>query len=68
MARHPNANWNLPEDGPKVSWECVHAAILMDLRDELQKLNRLLHCADFKAIPGKLDRIGRNTEKKKKPA
>lgn len=46
---------------------------LMDIRDELKaardklrRLNALLHCGNFQRIPAKLDRIGRNTEKKKR--
>jgi hypothetical protein len=38
----------------------------MDIRDELQKLNALLHCSNFRNIPAKLERIARNTTKKKK--
>lgn len=29
----------------------------MDIRVELQRLNSLLHCSNFQAIPHKLDRI-----------
>lgn len=51
-------------------------AVLMDLRDELKAMkgvlfavsNKLsaLECPNFLAIPRKLDRIGRNTAKKRK--
>ena len=72
MARHANVKWNLPEgvrqpDGSTThKWEAIHSALLMDLRDELQSLNVLLHCSNFVNIPAKLERIARNTEKKSK--
>lgn len=66
MARHKNANWNLAENG--LSWEAVHAALLMDIRDELQALNRLLNCPNFTGIPSTLRSIRRNTAKPRKSA
>ena len=44
----------------------AHLAVLMDLRDELKRLNAVLHCSNFLAIPHKLDAIRRNTTKKKR--
>ena len=65
MGRHKNANWNLPE--PKVeTWEQASLAVLMDIRDELQSMNAILHCHNFMRIPQTLDEIRRNTAKKKK--
>jgi hypothetical protein len=65
--RCKNVSWKLHTDSDNVlSWESVHAAILMDIRDELQDLNRLLRCPNFIAIPRKLDRISRNTAKPKR--
>jgi len=65
MARHKNANWNLAE--PKVtSWEEASVAVLMDIRDELQRLNALLYCGNFTAIPSTLRAIRRNTAKPRK--
>jgi len=63
MARHKDGNWNLND--PVKTWGELHAALLMDIRDELKKLNGLLHCQNFIAIPRKLDEIRRNTAKKK---
>lgn len=71
MARHANMNWNLPEgelsnDGGRThSWPSIHASILLDIRDELQRLNRLLGCRNFTDIPFKLDAIKKNTTKRK---
>lgn len=53
MARFKDANWNLTADhtGRIDSWDGVKIAVLMDIRDELKKLNGLLHCSNFVAIP-----------------
>lgn len=64
MPRYANTQWNLPNESP-VSYTVVQTALLMDIRDELQKLNRLLHCARFLAIPTHLDAIAVNTRKPK---
>jgi len=50
MARHRNANWNLHD---KLStYEEIVVAVLMDIRDELQTINRQLSCP---RIPRALD-------------
>ena len=64
MARHKDANWIL--DNPPSNNHQVLQALLMDLRDELKKLNALLHCSNFVSIPQKLDAIRRNTTKKRR--
>lgn len=63
VARYKDVDWNLPD---LESWDRTHAALLMDLRDELKKLNALLHCSHFVDIPHKLDRIERNTAKRRR--
>lgn len=50
MARHKNANWNIPEKC--TSWEQAYMAVLMDIRDELQAIRRLAECP---RIPRALD-------------
>jgi hypothetical protein len=62
-----NVNWET-NDGVKgaFTWDQVTVEVLMDIRSELQKLNSLLHCPNFTAIPRKLDRISRNTAKPRK--
>ncbi len=65
--RRANADWQVADnDGSVPTWERVGIAVLMDIRDELQKLNNLLRCPNFIAIPRKLDAIRRNTTKKKR--
>jgi len=68
MARYKNADWNLrgKETDDHVENSVVQIAVLMDLRDELQRLNTLLHCQNFQQIPAKLEAIRRNTTKKKR--
>lgn len=63
-----NSIWqvNTNSSGQVGSWAEVQACLLMDIREELQTLNRLLHCTNFTAIPHKLDRIERNTRKRRK--
>lgn len=61
--RFKNVDWSLPEKA--ASWEKTQAAILMDIRDELQRLNELLHCVNFTSIPSKLEQIKLNTTKPK---
>jgi hypothetical protein len=65
MARYKNAEWNVPEK--PMTWVEVNTAILMDIRDELQQLNRLLACPNFIGIPRTLRAIDRKLAKKRKP-
>jgi hypothetical protein len=65
--RLKNIGWNPGNDaGNADSWERVQIAILLDLRDELQKLNTLLHCHNAVDIPNILRRIDTNTHKVKR--
>ena len=66
MARHKNINWNLEEGTNSVHSTTATNALLMDIRDELQELNRILHCQNFLGIPNKLEQIRRNTAKPKR--
>lgn len=73
MPRHSNQDWSLPEGTPNEgggrthSYDAIHSALLMDIRDELRTLNRVFACPNFIRIPRVLDAIRRNTAKKKKP-
>ena len=71
MARHKDVNWKLPEGVPCATgrtheWNSIQVALLMDIRDELKHLNAVIYCPNFIAIPRKLERIARNTTKRKK--
>ena len=73
MARHKNVNWNLkekpgrsPDGGETYSVDTIKMSVLLDIRDELQTLNRVMSCPELRSIPGLLRRIARNTAKKKR--
>lgn len=61
-----NSTWETPQ-GNQFQWQHVQVELLMDIREELQSLNAVLHCHNFLDIPHKLERIKRNTSKKRKP-
>jgi hypothetical protein len=65
--RGKNVNWTpLDEKGNAPTWERAALAVFMDIRDELQDLNRLLHCHGFQRIPYHLDQIRKHTAKRKR--
>lgn len=60
--RFANRNWVVADDTGdiyNVTREGVVLAVLMDIRDELQRLNALLHCTNFRQIPRTLSNIDR---------
>lgn len=69
MARLKDQAWNLPEGKPisggstEHVCDSIHAALLMDIRDELKRLNGVFGCANFLEVPGVLRAIKRNTTK-----
>lgn len=66
--RQKNKDWSLPlaENGALQNWDMVQLALLMDIRDELQTLNRLLSCPNFVAIPRLLEAVRRNTARRRR--
>lgn len=65
--RQRGMDWQIVKnERGKYNWEQVHAAILMDIRDELKQLNRVFACANFQNIPHVLGRISANTAKPKR--
>jgi len=68
MPRFANVNWSVPitSSGAVETWEQVQLTVLMDIRDELQKLNAAIYCPNFIAIPGRLAEIERNTKIRRK--
>jgi hypothetical protein len=66
--RMKNQRWNIgsPDSQQRWTWDQIKIAMLMDIRDELQSLNRLLHCQNFLAIPRKLDAIHRKLPTRRK--
>lgn len=64
--RHKNGKWVIHNNGDgTVPTADAHLAVLMDIRDELQSMNAVLHCSNFLAIPRKLEAIRLNTKKRK---
>jgi hypothetical protein len=60
--RFKNTTWDLGDGKGNIdSWEQAKMAVLYDIRDELQTLNRVLACPNFTAIPTVLRTIRRNT-------
>jgi hypothetical protein len=64
--RHKNSNWRCNSPGEAPSFNGAQLAVLMDIRDEIQRLNSLLHCNNFTQIPHILRSIRRNTAKPRK--
>ena len=55
MPRFKDTEWDLPMVGGRIaSWDAMTIAALMDIRDELKRLNKLLHCDNFVRIPRQL--------------
>lgn len=73
MPRLKNEQWDLSElpgrsagGGRTYSNSTIQLALLMDIRDELQQLNRLLGCDNFQAIPDILRGIRRKLPQKRR--
>jgi hypothetical protein len=68
-------NWSTDPDAfGKYSYEAAQLQVLMDVRDELKRLNNVLQCPNFIAVPSILRRVQEevrqvklNTRKKKRP-
>lgn len=70
MSNFKNMDWeikkgNLPNSVASVNEASL--AVLMDIRDELQKLNSVFSCSNFVQIPQVLKDIRKNTNKRRKP-
>ncbi len=61
----PDVNWEFDFEPLTGSdrWHGAQLAVLMDIRRETKKLNTLLHCQNFIAIPTILRAIKTNTTK-----
>lgn len=64
--RRKDTTWTVNTDTGTVTFDGAQLAVLMDIRDELKKLNTVFQCRNFQNIPRKLDRISANTYKPKK--
>jgi len=61
--RRKDGNWPVPRADGSVWTDDMSLAVLMDIRDELKALNRLLNCPNFLGIFGELRGIRHNTTK-----
>lgn len=68
MARHKDINWKLSDFGLGgcIQTEQCTLAVLMDIRDELKRINTRLDCHETLSIPALLRRIKANTTRKRK--
>lgn len=63
-----NTDWLILEnDNGRYDHDQVMKALLLDIREELRRLNTVLQCPNFIAVPSKLDQIAKNTRKRRKP-
>lgn len=69
MARHKNFDWNMPEGTKKPTgstmheWQTIYVSLMMDIRDELQQLNRTLGCYRVQQMCDDVRRIERRLAK-----
>jgi hypothetical protein len=65
--RHKDAEWTVEvnSDG-RTSWEAAQLAVLMDIRDELKRVNFTLRCQETQRIPQTLKDIRRLLAKRRK--
>lgn len=67
--RKKNANWNLNVDSAgRVSNADAQLAVLMDIRDELQALNRLANCYRIPRALDAMHELGVEARRKKRNA
>ena len=64
--RWKDHTWNMCVDqNGNASFDAAQLAVLMDIRDELKRMNSLLWCRNFTGIPQTLKAIERQTKKRK---
>jgi hypothetical protein len=62
--RFRNVNWEIPrETSGNISFDGAQLSVLMDIRDELQRINLILSCKNVTDIPIYLSQIAKNTKK-----
>lgn len=61
MRKFKNVEWNVPtgEKGNILDWDAVRTSILMDIRDELQALNRVMQCQNVQRGFRAMERMDR---------
>jgi len=61
MSRRSNVIWETP-DGANFKWEHVAIEVLMDIRAELQELNRTLGCFRMRRMSDDIARIDKRLQ------
>lgn len=64
MARNKDLNWNVADGLIGATNDDAQTSILMDIRDELKSLNKILNCPNFLEIPHILRSIKTNTKRR----
>jgi hypothetical protein len=68
--RRRDVNWRITDQNGSTltvaQYAAMQLAVSMDIRDELKRMNEILHCSRFIAIPSKLDSINRKLAKPRK--
>jgi hypothetical protein len=60
--KHRNANWTVYRElGGRVSHDDAELCVLLDIREELKRLNTLLHCENFMSLPDVMRGVRANT-------
>lgn len=68
MRQFKDVEWDLANNVGNIgTWQNVEVAVLMDIRDELKRINAALYCGNTLNIPNLLRQIERNTRKPKRP-
>ena len=66
VERPCNENWRVLQNSDcRYDPDSVQRAILLDIREELRTLTRLLNCKNFIEVPAILRRVAVNTTRKK---
>lgn len=64
--RKKDIQWRVRDQDGEVTFDGAQLAVLMDLRDELKKLNVLLHCRNFTNLPAQIRGLRRDLAPKKR--
>ena len=68
MRRYKDTDWEIiPDKDNRCTWVQVQAAVLMDIRDELKKLNQTITYSSLSDVATQLRAIRRNTAKPRVP-
>lgn len=66
MRRNRNAEWTDANNDGSCTWDQAKIAVLMDIREQLQYIAGVLRCSNFQDISRKLERIARQTKRRRK--